>query len=574
MNHKLSTLLLSALSLMLTANLQTAAQNPPAEEKVAEEKPHVDVRGDGGVQAVQEAQASPNGDHYKAGAKADALIKGWLNEDGYKEGWDKVKSRYIAIGEGEFNTEDPSVDPTAFCLNREIAAQRALLDARSQIVEFANSKMDISMQAETPGTDLNAQFGERLERVRNKTSAQQKVLANLLEEMDKEQAQALQGATTRDRVNALMDAAIKKLDSSYSKAGIEEEKRTKFQRAKERYLEAAAEMAKIEEETKKQAGSVVRTFRNSVTKLAEMPLFGSTCLFQTESWDSNSEQYSVVVALVWSVGLEKATRAIIQGIDVVMDQPAKKGQTLDQWLEGQDLGAMVGPRTFMDETGSRHFLGISARPVVSQSSRMEKNRDSARLFADQMAVLSLRADVRVFKEAEQLANTVATSDGKEEEQAMESLRKTVSQKLVGQNINGLGRVHEIEVKHALTGISMLVTISGIDPDAVKAAEKVEEMNYFAAIAANKENSRLQGRKDQLEASKEASKNDKASYNKGRQDASTALNKQEAQRAAQAQAKQAASTNAEKEKGKAKQSGQSKTLDGATGAKPKKADGEF
>jgi len=574
MKYAYRNLLTSTILVFLVSGFANAADEAAPNENKVEEKKVVDVRGDGGVQAVQEAQASPTGDHYKPGAKADALIRGWLKEGGYKEGWDKTKNRYIAIGKGEFNSEDPSIDPGKFCLNREIAAQRALLDARSQIVEFANSKMDIAMQAETPGTDLNAQFGEKMEAAQKRLAAQQKAVAKLLEDMDKKEAEALQGATTRDRIDALMDAAIKKLDATYSKAGIEEEKRTKFQKAKDRYQEASSEMVKIQEEIKKQAGSVTRSFSNRVTKLAKMPLFGSTCIFQTESWDSNSEQYSVVVALVWSVGLEKATRAIIQGIDVVIDKPAKKGQTLEQWLEGQDLGAMVGPRTYMDETGSRHFLGIAARPVVNQASRMEKNRDSARLLADQMAVLSLRADVEVAKQAEQLAKTVTTADGKEEEQAMESLQKTVSQKLVGQNINGLGRVHEVEVKHALTGATMLVTVSGIDPDAVKAARNIEEINYAAAIAANKENSRLQGRKDQLEASKEASKNDNASYNKGRQDASAALDKQEADRAAQAKAKQAASAQAEKDKSKAKQSDSLKTLDGATGAKPKKTDDDF
>ena len=569
MKTKALSLCAMAISLMLFAEAGRAVEVAPPEEK-----PVVDVRGDGGVQAVQQAQSSATGDHYKAGVKAYALILGWLKEGGSKEGWDQTKKRYIAVGKGEFTIEDPSIDSSNFCAKRETAAQRALLDARSQIVEFANSKMDISMQAETPGTDLHAQFGAKMEAAQNRSAAQLKVVAQLLEETDKNEAEALRGATTGDRVGALMDAAIKKLDENYSKPGIEEAKRAKFQKSKERYQEAAVELAKMQEEIKKQAGSVTRTFNNKISKIAKMPLFGSTCIYQTESWDSDAEQYSVVVALVWSVGLEKSTRAIIQGVEVVMDAPPKKGQTLEQWLEGQDLGSMVGPRTYSDQAGNRHFLGFAARPVVNQASRMEKNRDIARLIADQMAVLSLRADVEVAKAAEQLAKTVTTTDGKEEEIAMESLQKTVSQKLEGQKINGLGRVHEVEVKHALTGINMLVTVSGIDPDAVKAARTIEEINYAAAIAGNKENSRLQGRKDQLEASTAASKNDPASYNKGRQDATGALSKQEADRAAVAKAKAAASAQAETDKAKAKKSVPLKTLDGATGAKPKNPDDDF
>lgn len=569
---KNSTVLILAFGFLLSVEKAFGAEAAAAAAaEPVEEKKIVDVKGDGGIQAVQQAQGSPGGDHYKPGMSGQLLIEKWLKEGGYKLGWHKEKNRFIAVGVGEFNSEDPSIDPQKFCLNREIAAQRALLDARSQIVEWVNSKMDISMQAQTPGTDLNAQFGEKQEKAQRQLEAQRKAVAKMLEEMDKNEADALRGATTRDRIDALMDAAIKKLDSSYSKAGIEEEKRAKFAKAKERYTQAVADMNKVEEEIKKMAGTVTRSFSNKVSKLAKMPLFGSTCIFQTESWDSGAEKYEVVVALVWSVGLEKATRAIIQGIDVVMDAPPKKGQSLEAWLEGQDLGAMVGPRTYMDENGNRHFLGITARPVVSQASRMEKNRDTARLFADQMAVLSLRADVEVAKQAEQLSKTLSTADGKEEEAAMESLQKTISQKLEGQNINGLGRVHEVQVDHPLAGVKMLVTVSGIDPDSVKAARSVEEINYAAAIAANKENSRLQGRKDQLEASKAASKNDPASYNKGKADAKVALDQQQAEREAQSRARQEASDNAQKQRVKANQKQPTQTLDGATGSKPKKDD---
>jgi len=330
-------------------------------------------------------------------------------------------------------------------------------------------------------------------------------------------------------------------------------------------------LQKVDAEIKKAAGSVSRSFSSKISKLAKMPLFGSTCIYQTEAWDSSAEKYTVAAALVWSVGLEKVTRAIIQGQEIVIDTP-KKGMTLEQWLEGQDIGAMVGPRTFMDEKGQRYFIGVAARPVVKQASRMEKNRDIARLQADGMTILSLRADVEVKKTAETMAQTINTSDSKEEEKAMESLSKTVQAKIEGQNINGLGRIYETEVNHTLTGIKMLVTISGINPDAVKAARTVEEINYAAAIAANKENSRLQGRKDQLEASKDASKNDAASYAKGKKDAVTALQNQQAER--DALLKKRAEESKKAEAAKSQGASQSQTLDGAAGSKPAKSTDDF
>lgn len=563
---------MTALVSQETSILMAAEQNDAAPKAAqAEQKPPVDVRGDGGVEAVQQTQGETAGEHYKAGATAQGLIAGWLRHDGYKEGWVDDKKRFIAIGVGEFNSEDPSIDPGKFCLNREIALQRALLDARATIVEFANSKMDVSLQAETPGTDLNAAFGEEKEAALRRLATQQKAVAQLLEEVDKSQADALAGVTGRDRVNAMMDAAIKRLDATYDSKNIEEAKRTKLENAKKRYAESLAELQKVDGEIKKAAGSVSRSFSSKVAKLAKMPLFGSTCIYQTESWDSKAEKYTVAAALVWSVGLEKATRGIIQGLDVVIDAP-KKGVSLEQWLEGQDLGAMVGPRTFMDEKGQRYFIGIAARPVVSQASRMEKNRDIARLEADGMTVLSLRADIEVKKCAEIMAQTVNTSDSKEEEKAMESLSKMIKAEIKGQNINGLGKIYETEVNHTLTGVKMLVTVSGIKPDAVKAARTMEEINYAAAISANKENSRLQGRKDQLEASKDASKNDPASYTKGRQDAVTALQNQQAER--DALLKKRAEESKKAEATKSKGTSQSQTLDGAAGSKPAKSTDDF
>jgi hypothetical protein len=568
MNPKSSVNVAAAFILLLSPNL--AIGQAPA-IAAATSAATVDVRGDGGVQAVQQAQAQAagGGNHYQAGASADVLIKKWLKEGRFQEGWDDARQRYIAVGKGEFNSEDPSIDPATFCVNREIAAQRALLDARSQIVEFANSKLDVLMQAQTPGTDLNAAFGEQEERLQRQLAAQQQAVALLLADLDQTGAEALRGATTRDRVNALMDAAIKRLDAIYSREKIEEEKRARYERAKTRYQQATQELAKVEAEIRKQAGAVTRTFSNKITKLAKMPLFGSSCIYQTEAWSSLDEKYTVVVALVWSVGLEKATRAIVQGQEVTLDAP-KKGVTLAEWLEGQDLGAMVGPRTFMDEHGERYFIGIAARAVVKGASRMEKNRDVARLMADQMTVLSLRADVEVAKTAEQLAKTVLKADGREEEQALESLSKTIVQKLEGQNLNGLSRVHEGEVEHPLTRTKLLVTISGIGPESVKAARTIEEINYAAAIAANRENVRLQGRKDVLEASKQASKDDPASYGQGRQNGADAVDKQTAARTAEQEKKDAAA------KAKSKTGGGqgSETLDGAVGAKPKKSDDDF
>jgi hypothetical protein len=395
--------------------------------------------------------------------------------------------------------------------------------------------MDVVVQSECPGTDLYAAFNEKKEAQVRRLEAQKKVVAELVGELDKAMADTLKGATTRDRINALMDAAIKKLDASYGASNIVAEKKERYERAKSRYQEASQELAKIDEEIKKAAGSVSRSFNSKIGKIAKMPLFGSSCLEQAESWDSKTETYSVAVAMVWSVGLEKATRAIVQGQEIILDAPKKDKLTVQAWLEKQDLSFMNGPRTYMDGKGERYFLGVAARPIVAQASRREKNRDMARLQADGMAVLSLRADVEVAKLAEQMAQTITVSDAKEDEMALESFSKKVSAKLVGQNVSGLASAfYEKEIQHGTTGIKTLVTVSCISPQSVKAARTMEEINYAAAIAGNKENARMQGRKDAMQAEEKAARNDPGSYRKGAQEGSEALKKQEVTRQAQQQ----------------------------------------
>ena len=551
-----------------------AANQPPAGAAPAEETPAepvvVNVKGDAGVAVVQQAQAEADGEHYKQGVSAEELIHQWLKKDGLDNIEQNLKKgRIIAVQSSTFDSEEPNENPAQFVLRREIAVQKAMLFSRAQIIETINTKMDALAQADTPGTELNAKFGEKLELLQTTLENQQKTLATLLKDVDKKQADELAGVTEKDRANAMIDAAIKKLDSSYSAQNIEAGKKKKLEEAKAKYQKASQEIARIQEEIRK-VPPVLDTFKSTVKTVSKMPLFGATCIYQTESWNADAKQYTVAVALAWSTGLEKATRAIIQGQEVAMDKP-KKGITFEQWLEGQDLGSMIGSRTFMTENGDRYFIGIAARAVLKNAALSEQNRTAAELYSKANAAMSLRADVESVKEASLMAQTTMTESGGSDMQVEQSVKSMLQAALKNQNINGLSILKSSVITHSLTGIKLRVVVSGISPEGAKLSRTAEEVNYAAAIAANKENSRLQGRKDQLEASKQSSVNDKASYSKGRKDAVEALDKQEADRQAEMNKRQAQSAQAQAAKSKAASQKQAQTLDGTIGSKPKQAD---
>ena len=143
---------------------------------------------------------------------------------------------------------------------------------------------------------------------------------------------------------------------------------------------------------------------------AEMPLFGATCVRQSESW--NKGKYQVAIAFVWSPALERSARAIITGNKVVC-KPKENGKSIEEWLEAVNPAFMSGPIQFVDADGTRWFLGISAGAADEDldSLTLRTNRKIADLSAKQMVAFSLWGDVK-SNEAMKQELATKTLDGK------------------------------------------------------------------------------------------------------------------------------------------------------------------
>lgn len=510
-----STPLIACATLMIGVPL--VAQESEAVQATIEESSDeaVDVRGDSGIEVVQEAQIQPQM-KYEENKTATEQIEAFASSRNYYQGWDDQKKRLFVIETGSFNTEDPSYD-VRFLSKRESAAKQAILKAKGNIIEFINTEMSAQDQLSVPGSDLQAQLGAAYEAAEKRIAKQQREVAKLLEQFNAAEADTLRGATMRDRINSLMDAAIKKLDAEYSSSGIEQKKKEKYEKAKTRYLESVTKIEELEKEAEKLKGEVTSTFSSEVSKHAKMPLFGATVISQAESWNEDDETYEVAVLVCWSAGLEKAARATLTGEQLKVNSKNSKKLSIGEWLNKQNLSVMVGPRQYLDSDGRRHFLGITARPLGKSASHNSKNKKIADLFASQMAAFSLFADVDSYAKAQSIMQTKNSGglDSADTTTAVESLEQTISQGIAKLNIRGLGKMASKIVNHPISGQKMYVSVWGLSPASAASAMQIERSNMLAAIAVNKSQAFQKGQRKGWQEEVDGSKNDRDSYEAGK-----------------------------------------------------------
>jgi len=471
---------------------------------------------DGGTQAVADAQASAGAPAGKKFKDATKVLKDAMNAKGWLEGWDENEGakRAIVVESAEFITKDPAND-SAFFIKREMAAKKAVLIAKVAIVESINQNMSAYDMLDTPATDVFKQLNDEREQINAQLERQKEALAKLLEPHNEAEAKSLRGADVKDKFIDLMNATIKKMDSKYDKNEKDAQYKEAFATAKANYLATEKEynalLAKAEEiqmEVKSRQESMVET-------MANMPLFGTSVIMQTESWDDASGRYVVAVMLCWSSALEESARAIATGAEI--NQSANpKGKTVQEWIASQNPAVMVGPRQFTDKNGDKWFIGITARAYDDNmnSSAREKNKSVAELYAQQMAVFSIFADIESYKQAKTATERRENAKGEESDVVAESYATKLSQSFSNKKVRGLQKLFEDEVVHPITGRNIIVAVYGINSKFAKIALEVERQNYATAVLANHHQTVEKGRDAANKAAVEASKNRPEDYKKG------------------------------------------------------------
>lgn len=245
---------------------------------------------------------------------------------------------------------------------------------------------------------------------------------------------------------------------------------------------------------------------------AEMPLFGATCVRQSESW--NKGKYQVAIAFVWSPALERSARAIITGNKVVC-KPKENGKSIEEWLEAVNPAFMSGPIQFVDADGTRWFLGISAGAADEDldSLTLRTNRKIADLSAKQMVAFSLWGDVK-SNEAMKQELATKTLDGKSSTEVAQWLESKVSQSIKGLPLRGMSQLLSEEVDHPVTGGRIYVSIYGINQNAAEDMLKVEAVNFATRAELERAKTVERGRAAANKAHVENAKNDPNDFNKG------------------------------------------------------------
>ncbi|MDR2392447.1 MAG: hypothetical protein LBE84_12330, partial [Planctomycetota bacterium] len=469
---------------------------------------------DAGAEAVYAAQVE-SGTSYVPDQTAADQLQAYLDGKNWTPGWDEARKRFFVLEYAAFNLDDPRSDRN-FLIKREMAAKQAVLRAKADIIRFVNGEMSALDQIDVPGTDLYAALNQEYEAVRERLNRQREIVAKFLASVNASEAKVLAGVTFDDRANALMEAAIRRLDGEFDAGSIEIAQKERYEEAKRRYEAAWAEYEGLRLKAEAMRGEVRNAFSSSVSVQAKMPLTGAVVVQQAESWDGEAEQYQVAVLLCWSAELEKAARAALSGEIPEADEGKAGGQSLDDWLAGQDLSVMVGPRQFLDDQGRRHFLGVTARPASPDAATDRNNRTIADLFAGQMAAFSLFADLDAFVEARQLAETRNSGDLEKASDmaAAETLSERLTQKFEKMRIQGLAPLRRRTLRHPITAQNMHVSVYGISPASAATAMRLERRAALSAIAFNQEQAFRNARTRTFNAAVAGSRNDPAARRAG------------------------------------------------------------
>ena len=432
----------AAAAVAVAGTVASADEEANAQEPIAasEEAIAVETVNDGGVEAVREADAAAPTEPPKKVENAESEVKAWLKEKKWRPGWDAAKKRFIRVEMAQFDCEDPAKVQNVM-VQRDMAAKRAVLQAKTEIIEFVKTELDAAdivemMGAEAPGVSPEA----------------------------------------KDE----LVARVQKLKQSSS-----------------------------------------AEFR------AEMPLFGATCVRQTESW--NRGKYQIAIAMVWSPALERSARAVLTGEKVVC-KPKPNGKSIEDWLESINPAFMSGPIQHVDANGTRWFLGVSAGAADEDldAMTMRTNRRIADLSAKQMLAFSLWGDVKAC-EAMRQELTATTFKGKTTAEVAQWLETKVSQSIKSLPVRGMSQLLSEEVEHPVTGGRIYVSVYGINQDAATGALKVEAANFATRAELERAKTVERGRAAANKALVDGAKNDPRDFKRGKDAQNAALGAEAAKR---------------------------------------------
>lgn len=482
---------------------------------------------DGGNAAVAEFQngnvEAPRG--LSPSQKAGTVLRQLARKKGFKVGgWDDQKNRIMVIK--QVGEEIDAYDPD-FLQKREALAIEASLLAKANIIESFTTNASAENILSVPGNPIAKQLEAEQKQIKDMEAQAEKFYRQaqsettaLISAYDEARADELRGITVGDRLNALLEATVKKLDETFDTQQITDDKKQRLEDIKLRLSKAQQieedKRSLLEEVQKKIAelqGQVKKETRSAIETTSSMPLFGATTLMQVESYDDLRGQYTIASLVVWSPKLEQEARGILMRGG--KGKPRKNKISLDDWLDKQNLSSMVGARRYLANDGSTNFMGISAVEYdpddMGSYSMLE---EEAILWAKQAAILSLKSSVESVKSAERLKRDIRGADGKIESKLLKDFSANIQESVKNLTIRGLETLRIEETVHNPTGKNIIVAVANVNSAlAVKASGIMKDM-YATLKEVNADQSFIKGEEAGMKAEANKTLNNRAIYNAG------------------------------------------------------------
>ncbi len=410
------------------------------------------VSKDDGEKIVEEAQQTPPAEVSPKNA-SDAMVK-WVTDNGYAEGFNDERGYFLQIGVARDNSLDPLDED--FMTKREMLYREAQLRAKVNISGLVDREISGSNWKNGLSANDVKKFEAKYAREINEMNEMKRKVANLMLAMEAAETECLKGVTATDRLNALVDKVIKKLDRSYDAGHIVAEKKARYDAIKAAYDDAKAAADELEQ--KKIDMFPSQTMNARVDSAVRIKLHGAIPLHQIESFVN--DEFQVAVAMIWSPKLEDRAAKMLARKDVGKGK-ATENRTLSEYLNSnrEALRAMVGARQYIDKNGKLYFIGISAQEL----SKDAVEKDEAITFADQMAmqavVMSLFTEGKGVSSAQAALAKRKGRSGDVMKSLAEDMEENTPKDL---SVGGLGKVYSLETTYPITGKPIYISVAAID----------------------------------------------------------------------------------------------------------------
>lgn len=477
------------------------------------------------MQQVQEEETVP-------APTAMAQIQDYFNgKEDWQSGYDEEKDRIIVIDAVEFDVKNPKVSSDFINLRKEKMSELMLM-AKAKIIETIMSKMSGSRILEIPGNPIAKQLEKEQKEMNKALEVARENLAKL--DADLSAALAARDGVTASELVAVISSWFTKAEKENIAAKFDADKKELYANVKSDFEAAAAQYKELSEQAEALKGTVAKEMKTSLSRVANMPIYGCTVLQQAESIAEKNGRFKYQIAIIysWSGEMMKASGEILKG-ESVKFKPGKK--SIKQWLAGKAkkgaLAQWVGPRNYIDNKGNMWFLGISCAATDDDADTNMENREIAGLEAGAEVMFTLYSDAMSSKTLNKLMRTKVGANGEEESKVYQDYNKTQSESFKDIQISGNAELYSGTVRHEASGLDIQVVVYGVNSGSVKTLKDIQARAVALGIEVNTYQEMERGRQERLRSTFEASKDNPAARAAGAATASADLKAKAAARAA-------------------------------------------